>query len=341
MSIASYLVAAPKAELHLHLEGAIRPATLLSLAHRNHVSLPADDVDGITRWFTFRDFNHFIEIYITITRCIQTPDDYELIVYDLAKELAAQNVKYAELTFSPGTHQYLGRGYDVYMAGLRRGRERARTDFGITLNWIFDIVRNNPERAAYTTDSAIQGMADGVVGLGLGGSEVGFPPEMFEADFARAMKAGLHSIPHAGELDGAQSVWGALRVLHAERIGHGVRSIEDPQLVAYLAEHSIALEVNPTSNLRLNIYPTIESHPLRRLYEAGVPITVNSDDPALFNTDLTAEVGLLDSAFGLDAAAMDAILLNGVRYSFQPDAQKTAMLDTFQSEMVALKKAHL
>ncbi|HEY7832554.1 MAG TPA: adenosine deaminase [Ktedonobacterales bacterium] len=347
MTLESYLRAAPKAELHVHLEGSILPATLLRLAARNDVVLPADTVDGLRRWFVYRDFPHFIEIYVTITRCLRTADDYDEIVHEFGAEMARQHVRYAEATFSPGTHWALGVPYEVYFTGLTRGRERARHDFGVTINWIFDMVRGlpDPERsrqlADYTTSVAIEGQRDGVVALGLGGNEAAGPPEPFAPYFDRARQAGLHAIPHAGETSGPESVWSALRDLGAERIGHGVRAIEDPALVAYLAEHHIPLEVCPTSNLRLGVYPDLASHPLRRLYDAGVMVTINSDDPPLFNTTLNDESALLADPLGLDAAAADTILLNGVRGAFLPLEPKAALLADFETELAALKRMHL
>jgi aminodeoxyfutalosine deaminase len=347
MSLRSYIEAAPKAELHVHLEGSIRPATLLTLARRNGVTLPADSVEGLRQWFVFRDFNHFIEIYLTITRCLKREEDYVEIVYDFGREMARQNVRYAEVTFTPSTHDFLGVPHDVYFAGLTSGRERAQAELGVEIRWVYDIVRNveDPARrerfADYTTRVAIEDMPHGVVALGLGGLEAGNPPEPFAPCFERARAAGLHSDPHSGETAGPESIWGALRALGAERIGHGVRAIEDPSLVTYLAEHHIPLEVNPTSNLRLGIYPSLAVHPLRRLYDAGVAVTVNSDDPPLFNTTLSDEIGLLAEPFGFDAAAIDEILLNGVRHSFLPLERKQALEAAFRAELAALKPLHL
>jgi adenosine deaminase len=342
MSVGEYLREAPKAHLHAHLEGSILPETLLTLARRNGVALPADSVEGLRAWFTFRDFDHFIEIYLTITRCLRTAEDYELIAYEFGVEMARQQIRYAEVTFSPSTHEALGVPFDTQFAGLTRGRERARAEFGVEMAWIFDIVRNialerRAQWAEYTLARAIEGMGDGVVALGLGGAEVGNPPEAFAQWFARAREAGLHCIPHAGETDGPASVWGAIRALGAERIGHGVRAIEDPALVDSLRERQIALEVCPTSNLRLGVYPSYAAHPLRRLYEAGVPITINADDPPLFNTTLNDEVELLATAFGLSLDEIDAILLNGVRYSFLSPERKAALEAEFVAELARLR----
>jgi aminodeoxyfutalosine deaminase len=346
MSLESYLRAAPKAELHVHLEGSIRPDVLLRLARRNSVELPYDTPEGLRQWFTFRDFAHFIEIYLAITRCLRTEEDYAEIAYEHGADMARQHIRYAEVTFSPSTHWLLGIPHDVYFAGLTRGRERAQAELGVEIAWVFDIVRNisDPTRtqsaADYTTSVAIEDRAHGVVSLGLGGMEHGYPPEPFAPYFDRARAVGLHSDPHSGETAGPESVWGAIRALRAERIGHGVRSIEDPALVAYLVEHQLPLEVNPTSNIRLGVYHGYDEHPLLRLYEAGVPLTVNSDDGPLFNTTLTDEVLLLASQFGLDLPQLDELLLNGVRHSFLPPERKLALEREHRAQLDTLKREH-
>ncbi|HEY7125447.1 MAG TPA: adenosine deaminase [Ktedonobacterales bacterium] len=343
-NLAAYLRAAPKAELHVHLEGSIQPATLLKLAERNGAALPAQDVDGLRQWFTYRDFDHFIEIYFAIIHCLKTAEDYELIAYEFGAEMARQHVRYAEVTFSPSSHYYmLGLSHETYFGGLTRGRERARADFDVEMRWVFDIVRSTPgealrrDLADYTTNVAIASMGAGVVALGLGGGEVGFPPEDFAPWFAQARKAGLHSTPHAGETVGPGSVWGALQALGAERIGHGVRSIEDPALVQHLAQQQIPLEVCPTSNLRLGVSPSYAEHPLPRLYAAGVPLTINSDDPPLFNTTLNHEVALLAEPFRFDLATINNLLLNGARHSFLPPGEKRALEEQFREEMHRLQ----
>jgi adenosine deaminase len=212
------------------------------------------------------------------------------------------------------------------------------------MRWVFDIVRSTPDEALrrdladYTTKVAIESMGAGVVALGLGGGEAGYPPEPFAPWFAEARKAGLHSAPHAGETVGPESVWGVLRALGAERIGHGVRSIEDPALVAHLARQQIPLEVCPTSNLRLGVYLSYAGHPLPRLYAAGVPLIINSDDPPLFNTTLNHEVALLAEPFRFDLTTISSLLLNGVRHSFLPPEEKRAMEDQFREEMARLQK---
>ncbi len=340
MELTRYLAMAPKAELHVHLEGSIQPATFLELAQRNHISLPVNTVEEVQSWFAYKDFPHFVEIFVAVFHCLKTREDYEQIVYEFGTTMARQHVHYAEVTFSACAHRYtLGIPHDVYFTGMTRGRERARQDFGVEINWIFDIVRDVAEgsgmsqRADYTLAVAKESMQDGVVALGLGGLEVGYPPEWFERWFEQARTVGLHSVPHAGETEGPASIWGAIRVLGAERIGHGVRAIEDPQLVAHLAEKQIPLEVCPTSNLRLGVYPSLQEHPFPQLYAAGIPLTINSDDPPLFNTTLNNEVELLESAFHYDRDTINEILLNGVKYSFLPAERKQELEAQFRAEM--------
>jgi aminodeoxyfutalosine deaminase len=345
VSLRTYLEAAPKAELHVHLEGAILPSTLLELARRNRRSLPHDTVEGLREWFVFRDFPHFVEIYGAVSGCVRSSDDYELIAYEFGREMARQNCRYAEVTFSPFFHAYHGVPMESYVGGLLRGRDDARRDFAIDFNFVFDIIRDwGPDQAYcndYTTRVAIECRGAGVVALGLGGFELGSAPEPYAPWFDRARAAGLRSAPHAGETDGAASVRGALDALGADRIGHGVRAVEDPSVVGELIRRRVPLEVSPTSNLRLGVYPSLAEHPLRRLHDAGVIVTVNSDDPPLFGTTLNDEVRLLDEGFGFAVEQIDQILLNAVRCSFLPDGQKQALEARFRDELAELKREHL
>jgi aminodeoxyfutalosine deaminase len=346
MMIEEYLRQVPKAELHVHLEGSIQPATLLTLAERNGVHLPYTTVSQLQQWFTYRDFPHFAEIFFLISSCLRTAEDYELITYEFGATMAQQHIRYAEITFSPSTHAArLGISHEIFLSGLARGRARARHDFGVEIRWIFDIVRSFDDQqylhalADYTVSLAIESKDEGVVALGLGGAENGYPPEPFAPYFERARMAGLHRVPHAGETSGPASVWGAIKTLGAERIGHGIRSIEDQELLQTLVAERIPLEVCPTSNICLTVYPNLQEHPLPRLLSIGVAVTINSDDPPLFNTTLTDELILLHTAFHLDLPTIEHILLNSVQCSFLPTQQKDEMERSFQEEMQRLKAA--
>ena len=258
------------------------------------------------------------------------PADFELVTYELGSELAEQGVRYAEVTFTPGPEVYCG-PRETFFDGLTVGRKRVRRELGVELRWIFDIPRRtvtlHPDipLADFITDCAINGRQDGVIALGLAGTELGYPPEPFEPWFDRARAAGLHSVPHAGETAGPASIWGALRVLGAERLGHGVRAVEDPSLLAYLVEHRIPLEVCPTSNIALGVYPSLSEHPLRELVDAGAVVTINTDTPAIFGITLTAEAELLCSAFGLSDEAAEQVLQNAVDASFLSAEERTAL----------------
>lgn len=342
MSLAAFIQAMPKVELHIHLEGNVQPETLFDLARENGVQLPVSSIAELKQWYTFRDFDHFITIFGAICACLQKPEDFTRIAYEHGKAMAEQNIRYAEVTWTPATHVNERLSWDVLFGAVNAGREQARRDFGVDMAWIPDIARCFPETAGPLVGwvSSAEAHAGGVVALGLGGPEVGWPPEMYDEAFATARAAGLHSNPHAGETVGPESVWGAIRTLKAERLGHGVRSYEDPALVAYLVEHQIPLEVNPTSNICLGVYPSYEAHPLRQLMEAGVCVTINSDDPALFNTTLVDEYRHAVQDCGLSLKQLEQAALNAVRVSYLPADRKNALLTTFENEYNLLYKQY-
>ena len=328
----------PKVELHVHLEGSIRPATLLQLAQRNGARLPAQDVEGLRDFYRFRDFAHFVNVYVTITGCLHTPNDYRLIAYEFGSDCARQHVRYAEVTFTIATNTKLtGLPWQVILEGLNKGRTQARAEFGVDWRWVFDISRDNPETQDQVVEIALAARDQGVVALGLGGSEAEFPAELFERTFALARQAGLPRVPHAGENAGPQSIWAALRLLHADRLGHGVRCVEDPALVEHLREHQVPLELCPTSNVRLGIYPDYDAHPLRQLWDAGLLVTINSDDPPMFGTDLNREYEVLVDHFGFDADDLEQISLNGLRASLLPQADKGRLEAEFRAQFAQLR----
>jgi aminodeoxyfutalosine deaminase len=342
MSVHEFIREMPKVELHVHLEGSIRPATLLKLAERNGVALPADDLDGLRQFYRFVDFDHFIETYFTISRCLQTIEDFSIIAQEFGADMARQKIRYAEVTFTPHTNtDNTGLSFDDILAGLNEGRVRAQAEYGVEFRWVLDIVRDMPESRHQVAEWATQAMDRGVVGFGLGGTEVGYPPEWFADAYAVAREAGLHSVPHAGEVAGPESVWGAICALGAERIGHGVRSVEDPELVEYLRQQQIPLEVCPTSNLCLGVYPSYEEHPIRWLWEQGVYVTVNSDDPPMFNTDLVREYQALADHLAFSTSELEQLSVNAVRASFLPDDEKAALERGFRAEFNRLRAAHL
>ena len=340
-----FIAAMPKAELHVHLEGSISPETLLELARRHgrlHV-LPSPEPEALHRWYKFVDFPHFMRIYLTLSNLLRTPEDFALIVERHGAAMAAQNIRYSEITLTPFTHtDYQEKGLTIVdlFAGLEAGRRAARKAFGVEIVWIFDVARNmsfdasgryDPYPAQRTLEYALRGQAFGVIGLGLGGFEVGAPPEPFAHAFVAAKAAGLLSAPHAGETVGPSSVWGAIDALQADRIGHGVRAIEDPALLVALRERQIPLEINPTSNVCLHVYDRPAVHPFPHLDRMGLKVTVNSDDPPLFNTALCNEFGLLAAEFAYQAADLARIARNAFEVAGAPAPLKRILLAEFDA----------
>lgn len=338
----------PKAELHLHLDGAIPPRTVLEIAARNKLLdlLPGDSEDSIARWFVFQDFAHFASVARVIKNLLRTPEDFALATYAMGRELAAQNVRYAEITFTPYTYTHVlnpGATIETILEGLEVGRKQVRDELGVELRWVFDIPRNRAftdyqhggdyvvGAAERTLEHALRGMEYGVVGLGLGGNEVNAPPRPFAPVFAEAKAGGLKSLPHAGESTGPHSIWGAIDALQADRVGHGVRAIEDEALVRELVARQIPLELNMTCNVYLKFYPHIQGHPFPLLDQAGVPVTVNSDDPALISTTLSQEYQLLVDVFGYNRAAVTRIARRAFEVSCAEPALKANLLAEFDA----------
>lgn len=323
-----FIDALPKVELHLHLEGSVRPATLLQLAERHGTAgLPAT-VEELQEFYRFRDFDQFVRVYYAICDNLRSEEDFALIVEELAADLAAQNVRYAEVTFTPYNHTRRGVAAAVVFAGVEAGRAAAEAATGVRLGFCTDVPGEfGPQAGLDTIAMTLEHRTDSIISFGLGGPEVGFPRADFAPAFAIARSEGLHSVPHAGETDGAESVRQALDHLGAERIGHGVRCLEDPDLVSRLREQGVALEVCPSSNVRLGVVGSAEDHPLPRLLDAGLTVTLNSDDPPMFATTLSNEYRMVATHMGLGAAALADLAKAGVRSSFLPDADKADLLE--------------
>jgi len=345
MSLESYIAAMPKVELHVHLEGSTQPETLLKIAQRNKIKLPADTVEGLRELYQYRNFDDFIKIYLMIVGAFKTPQDFTDLVYDFGAEMHRQNIRYSEVTWTPQLHVPFNAEipFTDLLQALNDGRQKAKDDFGVDMCWIPDIARNFPEFKKQTqewlcSDEALNG---GVVAFGLGGAEVGYPPEDFEDVFTIAREQyGLPANPHAGETVGPASVWGAIKSLKAVRIGHGVRAIEDLELVKYLAEHKIPLEVNPTSNLKLQIYPSYDDHPLKKLMDAGCIVSINSDDPPLFNTTLTEEYLHAIQDCGLTLSELEKTVLDALDTSYLPKDTKHQLKIEFSADFARLRTEH-
>jgi adenosine deaminase len=335
MELAEFIRRMPKAELHIHLEGSVQPETLLELAQRNNVPLPASTVDELRAWYTFTDFAHFVEVYWQLSECLRTAADIEFVTREFLRGQAAQNILYSEVTYTAYTHYAQKRiMFPDQLAALNRARAWGEEVLDVRMGLIIDIPREiSADEGRICAQWAISGMGAGVVALGLGGDEAEHPPEKFAEAFAMAKEAGLPSVPHAGETAGPRSIWGALETLKAVRIGHGVRCLEDPRLVRELCTRQIPLEVCPTSNLCLGVAPDLESHPLPRLIAEGLYVTIGSDDPAIFNTTLTDEYLKIAAAFGYEKRDVVDLVMNAIRASLLDEKDKTAMVEAFESTL--------
>lgn len=339
MSLEAFLRRMPKVELHVHLEGSMRPHVLLELARRNGVELPAGDEEGLRRWFRFRDFDHFVQVYLTCSRALRNPEDFQLLALDFLEMQAGQNVLYTEAHFTISTHLSNGGNGEEILAALEQAMEEGERRHGVRLRLITDIVRNvGVPGADRTLEWALAARDRGVVALGLSGFESRCPNEPFREHFETAAREGLHRVAHAGEHAGPESIRSVLEICGAERIGHGVRAVEDPTLVEELRARQIPLEICPSSNVCLGVFPDFASHSFNRLYRSGVPVSVNSDDPAFFDTDLSREYLRLHEAFGYTPAELAGLSLDALRQSFLPDGEKIALEADFRERMDALSR---
>lgn len=322
-----FIHALPKVELHVHLVGSASVDTVLELAARHpEAGVPTDRAE-LAAFYEFRDFDHFLRVFWAVQSMLRDRIDIDLLVTGLAAELARQNVRYAEVTVTPVNHLLDGMPGDELLAGLASGRATARAVHGVELAWVFDIPGEKGVGAGRDTLTfALRERPDGLVAFGLGGPEVGVGRAQFEPFFTAAREAGLHSVPHAGETSGPATVWSALHDLGAERIGHGTSSAADPALLAYLAEHGIPLEVCPTSNVRTQQVASVEAHPVRRMLDHGVVVTINTDDPPMFGATLEGEYLAVATSLGLQRSEVATLAANGVRSSFLPESRKAELL---------------
>ncbi len=322
--IGPFIAGLPKVELHVHLEGSVRPETLLTLARKAGSPLGSRTRADLVDFYRFRDFAHFVETYVTVCDCLSDGADFALITEELGADAARQNIRYLETTFTPIRHVVTrGIPFEEVMGGLAAGAEAARRDHGVEIRFIFDHPRDlGLDAARQAAEWCIAGKDRGVVALGLSGYEdqVASQPFQEAVDLARA--AGLHFVPHAGEIAGPHVIWEVL-AMGAERLGHGIHAIDDPALLAHLRTTQTPLEVCPTSNLCTGAVPSLAVHPLRRLWDAGLYITLNSDDPPMFNTDLVQEYILAVTTFNFSLGDLARLSLNAVAASFAPPALQT------------------
>ncbi|HZP04380.1 MAG TPA: adenosine deaminase [Terracidiphilus sp.] len=328
--IEAFIRRLPKAELHLHLEGTILPSTLVELSQRHDAQpLTLDQVEALYR---FTDFTGFIEAFKAVTRLLTGPNDYELAAWRMMQHLAEQGVVHAEVYISVGVI-YMWRNHDPscfepIFAGLERARLRAEQELGLSLYWIFDAVRHFtvPEaEVVFRKAAAMHAEYPAIIGIGLGGDERRCGSEPFRALYAEARKAGLRLTNHAGETTGPEAVWEALSI-GSERLGHVLSAIDDLRLLQELKTRQIGLELNPTSNVRTGVCPSFAAHPLRHYFDLGLLVTINSDDPAFFGSDLANEYLLAHTEQAFTREELRQLAANSVRASFLPEPEKAVLL---------------
>ena len=331
-SLADFVAGLPKAELHVHHVGSASARIVAELAERHPGTVPSDP-DELRRFYEFRDFAHFIEVYLAVVDLIRTPEDIHYLTYEVAREMAnGQRLRYAELTCTPYTSvqphaEDRGMPIEAYTEAIEAARVAAERDFGLVLRWIYDVPGESGLPAADATlDYALNHRPEGLIGFGLGGPEIGVPRPQFQPHFDAARGAGLRCLPHAGETTGPQTVWDAIRLLGAERIGHGTTAAQDPALLAHLAETGIPLEVCPSSNLATRAVASLDEHPIRAFRDAGVTITVNSDDPPMFGTTLNREYEIAAELLELDEAGVADLARAAVHASYADEGVKTRIL---------------
>ena len=326
--MSSFIRSLPKAELHLHLEGSVTPQTLLELRQRHGKSSSFSETEAL---YQYQDFLGFLQAFKTLTEDVQAAGDYELITYRLMEQLKGENVLHAEVYVSVGVCLWRKLDFDAIFEGLERGRERGEKDFGVSLLWIFDAVRQfGPARAQEVFEIAARYRDRNVIGIGIGGDEQKAPPELFREQYAYARHQGLRLTCHAGESAGPESIWGALN-LGAERIGHSLTALEDRELIEELAQRQVPIEICLTSNLRTSCCARIQDHPLRRYFDQGLMLTLNTDDPAMFSTSLTREYELAQTEFAFTDEHLRELARNSFEASFLPPEKKIKFLNLLDS----------
>jgi len=320
----------PKVELHVHLEGAIPHEALWELIRKYGGDPSVPDFEALRRRFQYRDFSHFIKTWSWKNRFLREYEDFTLIAEVTARDLAAQNVRYAEMFFSPSLFVRHGLRVQRLTEAVRAGLDRAE---GITISLIADLVRDYGPKAEARTLARLKEVQDqGVIGIGVGGSEGEFPPEPFEPLYREARRLGFHTNAHAGEAAGPKSIWGAIERLQVERIGHGTRAHEDPSLVEYLAEAQIPLEMCPLSNVRTGVVDNLANHPIRQYFKQGIAVTVNTDDPKMFDTSLAKEYQSLGEKCGFSRQEICTLILTAIESSWLPVERKQSLQQSFTKD---------
>jgi adenosine deaminase len=328
--------ALPKAEQHIHLVGSTQPETLLWLAGEEGLDVPFETVDEVRRFFSYTDFDHFIRVYSTVVGCITEEAQFERIAYEMLEAGHRCNVRDFETSFSAPDHVRKGLDYAGMLDAINKGLRRGKKDFGVDCRLRIDLVRNyGPDYGMEVLDW-IGEKRENIVAIDIGGSEMGYPPEPYEPVYKRASEMGLRLVAHAGEAAGLDSVRGAVKGLGVERIGHGTVAVQDPELMRLIAERNVTIEACPVSNVRTGAVASVADHPIREFIDNGIRVTVNSDDPPMFGTDMNNEYIQLHEQLGFAVPELFQLSLNAVDSAFLPEPKKAKLRERFVDEYARL-----
>lgn len=322
----------PKAEEHIHLLGWLRPETLLWLIRKGEFDTPFDSLDDVREFFLYRDFPHFLEVYSTCMEYVANEDQFERITYEMLEDESRCNVQYVEVIFAAPNPVRRGLDYGSMIDAVNRGIRRGQREFGVECKIRIDLIRDyGPEHGMKILD-LIEGKRDNTVGIDIGGSEQLYPPKPYTLVYQRAKQMGLHLTAHAGEAAGPESIWEAVKFLDVERVGHGLAAAKNPKLIDYLKEKKVTIEACPVSNVRTGAVPTIYEHPVKEFYNKGVNVTVNSDDPSLFNTNMNNEYIQLYRKLGFTIPDLFQLSLNSVDSAFLPEEKRKKLQESFTKQ---------
>ena len=326
MSLSSIIKNIPKAELHLHIEGSLTPELMWRLAEKHSVSLPYASVEEIEAAYNFKDLQSFLDLYYAGAGVLRDEEDFFTLMWEYLSRCAEENIVHTEIMFDPQTHTERGIGFDVFMPGFLRAIQKAESEFGISSYLIMSFLRHLPESEAFETLEAAKPYYQHITAVGLDSSELGHPPSKFERVFKKAKSLGFKIVAHAGEEGPASYIWEAIELLDVDRIDHGVRCQEDQALMALLKEKQIPLTVCPLSNLKLCVIDDMKEHNIVQLLDAGLLVTVNSDDPTYFGGFLNENFEALHTSLNIDEDTIRMLAANSFKASFLPEEKKNVFI---------------
>ncbi len=339
MSVEDAIRALPKLEQHVHILGSTKPETFLWLIRDSGSGLPYETLEDLEAFYTYRDFPHFIDIYSKVNSTVTRESHYERITYEMLESQAACNVRHVEAIFSAWDHVYRGLDYGLMVDAINRGVRKAKRRFGVSCTLRIDLVRNYGPEVGMKVLDLIEAKRDNILAIDTGGSELGYPPAPYRGCYRRAREMGLHTVAHQGEGAGPDYVWECVEALRPERIGHGVAAGRDPALMKAIAGKGIAIECCPVSNIRTAAVPSWGEHPIRRFMQAGIKVSVSSDDPSMFGTDMNNEYLQLHRHLGFTLEELFRVSLDSVETSFLSPEEKERMMRGFKRDYERLRAA--